>query len=788
MKSYSKNFTVLILIGGLLVNYFMVPAVANAQVGNLVGGLVSSTLTGGADCGTGIFGKISDELRKIAGDIANKIKDALTDQAKKAAEKAAKDAAKKFQDQALRDAQEAAGQVSKEAFKDLLKVTGGADTVKKVEDKLGISGLFVGNIPVDVKNIDDSAVQNKLQATQDNTNKLVKKQCLYQPFVRTLAAMLIRSLTQSIVGWIQGPDQTGRNVGFISDFQTQFKHEMDIEGGQFINKLLGVNMCGNIGEFLKVRLQTPDPYSYSDFNRQFACTASGIVGNVKYTYENFQRNFEGGWPAFIQNTLEPQNNPYGAYLIAYEAKIEAESARAQAIQSGVQAGGGFLGFQVKEKGTCDPVPPFEGLVNADGSRDFLSPAAKKAARKRLADLGAEQSPNGGWMVCKYNTVTKTPGQTIGYMLNKSLGIGLDQAVVTNEIDNLISSTINALINKVIGYSSGGAGGIFSSSSKDLAQAVDQSADAIGAGNTGTEQTTDAPIIADILKGNLVIASLDDGVMLSNLFEIDRNIPALKNKTATAVAAPEVSNPEIPDFSQGVEILPPASLAEPSIQANLQFIKDKLAVKKAIVLAAMNILNELPNVAISFPALDGKTDALTSFESDLNGALTSLSAPTDLTLRGDLDSNLREVLVGGSVTVGLKDIADKAARKIMNNLIPGNFPSLATSDQASFETKQKEIVDLISQERVLSAKIDAQAISSLSGDDLKNFVIDNRADLMEILRLDYNLDEKYVSILDLALGISPTAQTTPTPTTSGASGSTGGATPPPAPNVQQLPNF
>src|SRR5438045_106398 len=65
---------------------------------------------------------------------------------------------------------------------------------------------------------------------------------------------------------------------------------------------------------------------------------------------------------------------------------------------------------------------------------------------------------GRQVVCSTEYETKTPGQTVASMLNKSVNIGFDFAAVSQDIDGAISTIASALINKVISASFGAIAG------------------------------------------------------------------------------------------------------------------------------------------------------------------------------------------------------------------------------------------------------------------------------------------------------------------------------------------
>jgi hypothetical protein len=86
--------------------------------------------------------------------------------------------------------------------------------------------------------------------------------------------------------------------------------------------------------------------------QRYACTITTIIKNYKNAVEGATLNGftagdfkQGGWPAFVSMTTEPQNNVYGAYLSA-ESELSWRVASAKAEQKDeISAGKGFLSWR-----------------------------------------------------------------------------------------------------------------------------------------------------------------------------------------------------------------------------------------------------------------------------------------------------------------------------------------------------------------------------------------------------------------------------------------------------------
>ena len=320
------------------------------------------------------------------------------------------------------------GRVAKKA-KDKAKDT--------AEDAAGAVTSFFGSVPVEVQGDvkkDIEKIKKETKETQDETEELRKKECVLDPLVKIITGSLISAMTSKIVGWIQG--EGGKNVGYVGDFEKTLRHELNVRSGEFINQLAGVNLCGNVRPFLRIALGTPQ-----GLRRSLGCSVTGIVDNVEDFFNDFKK---GGWDAFISVSINPQNNPYGAYLIAMDASIQAQDERRRSIEAGYQAGGAFLGFRVPEE-VCEPVSVEELAYNLNATPGITP-----------EEIGYKRDPNNpnDYVTCYNRYVTKTPGQTVVSLLNKSIGAGIDSAISADEIDEAFSSIITALINRIIGQSAG----------------------------------------------------------------------------------------------------------------------------------------------------------------------------------------------------------------------------------------------------------------------------------------------------------------------------------------------
>lgn len=305
------------------------------------------------------------------------------------------------------------------------------------------------------------------------------KEYVLDPLSTIAARVIIRAVTQQILGWVQG-----ENAGFVQNLDQEFRSAADEAGGAILNQLSTLNLCGNFNAFLNISLKTPS------LRQKLQCTVSNIVENIQNHYANFR---QGGLGAFVKFSLEPQNTLNGAFLIALDAKIAAETNAKQRTERTLSLGERFKGFEVPVQKNCVKGASSTGSgggldnpgftqVNPENLKTVIKPvrnrgvAAIGAGAQRIAQLTeedarlledierVEQAETGEIgtaeeqatsetanrnMNCVTEYETKTPGKLIADGLSKSVYSGIDSAVVADEINEAIGLIITALLQKVI---------------------------------------------------------------------------------------------------------------------------------------------------------------------------------------------------------------------------------------------------------------------------------------------------------------------------------------------------
>ena len=184
--------------------------------------------------------------------------------------------------------------------------------------------------------------------------------------------------------------------------------------------MTGINLCSaNLKKFVKLNLSIP---TYNNINPQLACTLTGIKGNVDNFYNDFN---QGGWATFVEIAANPQDNGFGATLIAQGNFEAAKNAAGNDAQKKLELGRGFQGVQLtKESDKCEWIPA-------------------------LTEHGVTEP---GRLDCYKVKVATTPGNVIADALNTNLNkAGLDfmNAESVNIIDNAVNTIMTAVVQRLM---------------------------------------------------------------------------------------------------------------------------------------------------------------------------------------------------------------------------------------------------------------------------------------------------------------------------------------------------
>lgn len=186
-----------------------------------------------------------------------------------------------------------------------------------------------------------------------------------------LKKLILNRLVDSLVQWIQRDGEGS----IIENWDTFFQEAGNAAVGEVAQELGLGFLCKPIDLQLRLLLAP-----VSSFTQQITCTLDSITANV----ENFLNDFnQGKWIAY-QEQWKPQNNFYGATLIAWdEATNRAKRAEEAAKSEGI-ANRGFLSFKradgtietpgslVAETATQVLKIPQDAIINADDIAQYIT--------------------------------------------------------------------------------------------------------------------------------------------------------------------------------------------------------------------------------------------------------------------------------------------------------------------------------------------------------------------------------------------------------------------------------
>lgn len=273
-----------------------------------------------------------------------------------------------------------------------------------------------------------------------------------------IAKQILHTMTMDIVDWINSG--FNGNPAFLSNPEGFFLDAADQVTGDFIFKNGLTGLCSPFEIDIKAALYM----GQAGYDKRYTCTLGTVINN----YQNIPNSIyvnggningfmggdfsQGGWPAFIAMTTEPQNNPTGAYLKAKSELNARISDRGAAINLDLNRGGGFMSWEDCEE--------YETAISGSLSEDDFANARSITDEDRengdTLSIGSDSS----YIVKRKKCETKTPGSVIAGSVNKSLGAGQDELIAADDINAVVNALISTLARAVLtgGLKSGGGGG------------------------------------------------------------------------------------------------------------------------------------------------------------------------------------------------------------------------------------------------------------------------------------------------------------------------------------------
>lgn len=287
---------------------------------------------------------------------------------------------------------------------------------------------------------------------------------------------IIQRMTASVVNWIN----TGfeGSPAFITNPEGFFLDVADQITGELVDRT-GIlsNLCSPFS--FDIRMNIALNQAGASYNKRYECTLSKMIGNTINAVETAGQNSginiygsadgvtlgnfmngdfkQGGWGGFLVYTTEPQNNPFGAYLMAQSDLQSQIDKKKTDVNNDLNRGQGFMSWQ-----KCNDVTAGYTSGQWDGGELGLSVEQEGQLRQRgnqtaitgQTGLGKNTSiqkkvdPKTG-IVSYQDCQTQTPGSMIASTMFNQADTGREKLVSVKTISDSIDAITNALVNQML---------------------------------------------------------------------------------------------------------------------------------------------------------------------------------------------------------------------------------------------------------------------------------------------------------------------------------------------------
>ncbi len=256
--------------------------------------------------------------------------------------------------------------------------------------------------------------------------------------LETLRKKLLDYFVDSIIRWVQGVDG---KPAFVTNWRKFMGDVVNDAVGTYIETTKFAGLCDTFDFQVRVSLTQPGRPALP------TCTLNQIVGNIENFYSDFR---SGGWMAYDE-MLSPQNNPYGAYIIAEEGAVyEALTAQKEKEQEMSQNQGGFENT--------------------------------KRCAVEVTDPATQEKKCLMWE-------STTPGNVIAQRIQQALDVDIENVLSATEFTTYVAAIADAAINRLFRAGTDGLLGILTKEAPEK----------LGDSPTGINYECDTDIGACIMK-------------------------------------------------------------------------------------------------------------------------------------------------------------------------------------------------------------------------------------------------------------------------------------------------
>ncbi len=303
-----------------------------------------------------------------------------------------------------------------------------------------------------VVEVGPSLVQQTIIAANTTVTSFASYSTQFKEFVLDsiagmFAKQIIRQLTTSVVNWINSGFEG--SPSFITNPSSFFLDLADQETGRFLAKYGGplTDLCSPFSIDLRISLA----FKYHpNIQQRYTCTLGTIINNSKNAVEGASINgftagdfSQGGWPAFVSLTTEPQNNIYGAWLQA-DSELSLRVANLQIQQRDeLNQGRGFLSWRKCTK---------------TGNENSEERATEGTGEGTYAGPERSYEGSGEGYVPEEKCEVQTPGSVIVSALESNVNGPLHELQLADELNEIVNALFAQLVTQVLTKGLGGVSG------------------------------------------------------------------------------------------------------------------------------------------------------------------------------------------------------------------------------------------------------------------------------------------------------------------------------------------
>lgn len=280
------------------------------------------------------------------------------------------------------------------------------------------------------------------------------KELVLDGLAYVVAKQVLHSLTASVVDWINSGFEG--SPAFLTNPSGFFLDTADQITGYYLSNAGPLSqLCYPFNIDIRLSLALSQT---TKARKRYTCTLGKIIENFKNLPENSTINgqsmnqfisgdfSQGRWDAFLALTTQPQNNPYGTYLMAESDLISKVNSNNLKINADLQLGSGFMSW-----------PKCTDLATIDPNNDAEVEQAETIVG---GDTSVQTKMNSDGTLTYRSCIVQTPGSVIAGSLQKSLDAPIDELNLADELNEIVSALFSQLVKKVL------VGGLYNSSNRN----------------------------------------------------------------------------------------------------------------------------------------------------------------------------------------------------------------------------------------------------------------------------------------------------------------------------------